>query len=189
MFINIYGWQYDFIQNNKKRHSKTQIADFIIQIGSWTPKWPKIAKKRITQSRFVQKVIIRMVYFRCCQVNPHVSRRSRICVPKEVRGCLRPSYRRPKFTLFFPPKKAYLRCLKSVSSKIFEIELAHGNHFFPETMRKSDLRSEALFRKLWKIHIFKLHLFLLTYRIWSHSPDFGQPKHGPKIPKKWINSK
>ena len=69
-----------------------------------------------------------------------------MCVPKGGRGCLRPSYGRPKLTLV-SKKSSILQCCK----KNFEIELAHI---------RSDLRGEPQFRKFKEIRFFATpHVF------------------------------
>ena len=69
---------------------------------------------------------IGMVYFGCL-----MSRRFRVSVAKGGRGYFRPSYGRPKFTLFSKKKINVFEPLqKSISPKIFEIELSDLNNFF-----------------------------------------------------------
>ena len=83
-----------------------------------------------------------------------------MCVPKGGRGCLRPSYGRPKLTLV-SKKSSILQCCK----KNFEIELAHI---------RSDLRGEPQFRKFKEIRFFATphvfangpHVIALT-RLWA----------------------
>ena len=54
------------------------------------------------------------------------------CVAKGGRGYFRPSYGRPKFTLFSKKKRSVVAVLKkNVSPKIVEIELSNLNHFLP----------------------------------------------------------
>ena len=45
-------------------------------------------------------------------------------------------------------------------------------------MGRSDLSLRAQFRKLWEISFLQRLIFLLTDRIWSHSPDFRRQKQG-----------
>ena len=57
--------------------------------------------------------------------------RFRICVAKGGRGCFRPSYEWPKFTLVSKKIANLSVSQKNVYPKIFEVEPYHANHFFP----------------------------------------------------------
>ena len=57
-----------------------------------------------------------VVYFRCLLVNPHVQAAQNMS-GKGGRRYFRPSYRRPKFTLFFKKREANLRCPKKCISQ------------------------------------------------------------------------
>ena len=63
-------------------------------------------------------------------------------------------------------------CKKSVSSTIFDIELAHLNQFFPV--------GKIFFENCGRYTFLRHLIFLLTDRILSPSTDFGRPKHGKK---------
>ena len=59
-----------------------------------------------------------------------MSRRHQICMPKGGRVCLRPSYRRA-WPSFQKRNRQHCGVKTNVSPTIFEMELAHLNHFFP----------------------------------------------------------
>ena len=73
-----------------------------------------------------------------------MSRRFRICVAKGGRWCFRPSYGRPKFTLFSEKKEANLRCSKkNVSPKIT------FNHHLRAIKRTAKERRSDILDNIW----------------------------------------
>ena len=94
-----------------KKSTKTKSLISLYKFGSRSQKSPKPVKKKITQLRsapyFFSKVlcILDGIWWIL------MSRRFRMCVPKGGRGCLRPSYGRPKLTLV-SKKSSILQCCK-----------------------------------------------------------------------------
>ena len=57
----------------------------------------------------------------------------------------RPGYGQPKFTPFSKKTSVFKPFKINPTPTIIKIEISNLNHFFPETMGKSDLRGEAQF--------------------------------------------
>ena len=105
MVLNTQCYQYLWLtmwfhaKKSRKKHSKTQNRWFYNVNSAPEPRNDqKSPKKRITKSRFTQ-FFVYVWYILDASRWILTSRRFRICVAKGGRGCLRPSYGRPKLTL------------------------------------------------------------------------------------------
>ena len=87
-------------------------------LGSQPQKLPKISKKNGRFIAIYSIFFICMVYIWWYLVKPHVQR-VQIMYSKGVRGCLRPSYGRPKLTLVWRFFATQLQCHKSKTIRQF----------------------------------------------------------------------
>ena len=108
------------MQKNPKKHSKNQNRRiYYVNLARELRNKKKLAKKRITQSRFIH-------FFEYVWYIPNatcwilVSRRFRICMAKGGRESARPSYGRPKLTLISREKNHLRRCSKNLAGRNFD---------------------------------------------------------------------
>ena len=103
-----------------------------------------------------------------------MSRRFRICLAKGGRGCLRPSYRRPKLTLISKKSKKYRY------GRNFQNITSNERWIIGFSYVMSHFGTDIL--KIMALFLFWHLIILLTDRIWSPSPDFRRPKHSQNCP-------
>ena len=141
----------DRISYKKMKRNAQKPKPLILQckFGSRAQKWPKIAKKRFTQSRFTQNFEL-VWYILGVTWWILMSRRFRICMAKGDRESARPSYGRPKLTLISREKKITLGGVaKTWQAAILTLEQNPPERKFLTYIKIFSQEDFALRSKLW----------------------------------------
>ena len=110
-----------------------------------------------------------------------MSRRFRICMAREDRESLRPSYSRPKLTFISRKKITFGGVSKSNTAKIFKIQPCHCiSSILIYICNTADSIARLNFENCRCIIFCIIAPILLAHCVLPPSPNFRQAKHGQK---------
>ena len=160
------------MHRNHPKHSNFEKGRFRYKI--WAPDLRNYQKYPKKNGRFIaiySIFLICMVYIWWYLVKPHVHR-VQIMYSKGVRGCLRPSYGRPKLTLVWRFVATQLRCHKSKTIRQFWSAHLETNRTWTPILGLFVLFVSKQSNENWRSDFDLSHLWLFVtrplFRLWPN---------------------